>query len=190
MDEKQRLAHCKRIDEQWADLKPKWGKSHNRGERRMLYDLLEESEGLHQLIGGMFGPELSHARSTGNTLHAGVIVATDRRIMMVDKGLLWHTEVAEMPYSSIEAITHSTGLMFAGLQITGRGIASFRIEHVSPKSDAREFADFVHKQLEALREAPVTVAPSLTQELEKLADLHERGLLTPEEFQEMKQKLL
>ena len=66
---------------------------------------------------------------------------------MIDKGLFGSTEVAEIIYENIEAITHSTGIMAGGLRITGLGSASFRIEMVIPKTAAKLFADCVRDQM-------------------------------------------
>ena len=117
----------------------------------MLYDLIDEEKELIYIVSGHFGPDLSQAQlRLGSTLHSGIIVATDRRVIMVDKGIL-STEVAEMPYSSVEAITHSTGIFAGGLRITGRGGLAFRIENVRPKTEAKVFADCVRDEVESHR---------------------------------------
>ncbi len=103
-----------RIDAEWTTLIPKgwgtWGNDANMhsGEHKMLYDLLEDNEHLEALVGGSFGPDL---QATGGvtdivragSLHKGVGVATDRRVIFLDKGIL-STEVAEIPYASIASI--------------------------------------------------------------------------------------
>ena len=114
-DAKERQA---RIDEQWVTLAPGWGMKVHKGERKMLADILEDGEVMEQLIGGSFGPDLGHAswKDGPNTLHTGIACATNRRLIFVDKGIM-ASEVAEMPYSSIEAVTYSSGIRFAGLGI-------------------------------------------------------------------------
>ena len=83
----------------------------------MLYDLLEGDEHLEALVGGMFGPDMQATGGVtkifrGGALHKGVGVATNRRAIFLDKGIL-STEVAEMPYASIESISYSTGIIHA-----------------------------------------------------------------------------
>ena len=84
----------------------------------MLYDLLEDDEHLEALVGGMFGPDMQATDGVtkifkgAGSLHKGVGVATDRQAIFLDKGIL-STEVAEMPYTSIESISYSTGIIHA-----------------------------------------------------------------------------
>lgn len=181
------------IDQQWNDLKPaSWGNRHS-GEREMLHSIVDESETLEVLVGGTY-----RAEQDTNRLHRhqGVAVATNKRVLFVDKGVLGSSEVSEMPYRSIEAITYSTGIMAAGIQITGRGIASFRIEDIIDKEAVKPFVDCVRGHLEAAH-APQAAAPqpataplSVADEIEKLASLKDRGILTQEEFDAKKRQLL
>ena len=136
------------IDERWRQIKPpRWSHKEHDGERRMLYDLLGADERMERLIGGFFGPDLGQAKA-GDTLHRGIALATDTRVLLVDKGI-FSTEVAEMPYRNIEAITYSSGAFAAGLRITGRGAMSFRIENVFEKETVKPFIDYVRSQIEA-----------------------------------------
>ena len=195
----------RKIDAQWDAAIPKgWGtfgdKRMHSGERKMLYDILDNQENIVALVGGMY-----RAEQDTNRLHkhSGVAVATSKRVIFLDKGLFGSTEVSEMPYRSIEAITHSTGMFYGGIQITGRGRAGFRIENVQPKKSAKAFADQVRYSLEAVHRqqtpqpppqpdpsdssnAPVHVAD----EIEKLARLLKDGILTQDEFDGKKKQLL
>ena len=191
------------VDTEWRDATPGWKDSRNRGERQMLYDLIDDGEELDIVVGGMFGPDLQQAK-LGNSLRRGVIVATDRRIIMLDKGVFGSSEVAEMPYDSVSAITHSRGMFAGGLRIIGRGGTNFRIENVRPKEDAQEFADCVRSHLQAGSSGATATYPakqtdtvplmpstgSVADELEKLAGLLERGILSQEEFDATKRNLL
>ena len=191
------------VDTEWQNANPDWKDSQHKGERQMLYDLIDEGEELDFIIGGMFGPDLQQAK-VGRSLRRGVVVASDRRIIMLDKGVFGSSEVAEMPYDSVSAVTHSHGLFAGGLRIVGRGGTNFRIESIRPKEDAREFADCVRSHLQASSPRTSTTVPtqqsetaastpsvvSAADELEKLAGLLERGLLSREEFDAMKRNLL
>ena len=190
-----------RIDEEWRQVNPGWGMNRNKGERQMLYDLIESNEQLECVIGGKFAPDLKQAKF-GDSLRSGIIVATNKRVVMVDKGVFGSTEVAEMGYDSIGAITYSTGMVFGGLQITGRGSMSFRVEMVDPKDDAKRFSDCVRPHLpgqvgsQHAQQAATPVSPpvsnldSVVSDLEKLAGLLERGILSQEEFDAKKKQLL
>ena len=181
------------IDQQWNDLKPAWWGDRHKGEREMLHSLVDEGETLEALIGGTYRAEQDTSR---RHRHQGVAVATSKRVLFVDKGVMGSSEVSEMPYRSIEAVTYSTGAFFAGIQITGRGIASFRIEDIPDKDSVKPFVDCVRGHLEAAH-APQAAAPqpvasplSAADEIEKLASLKERGILTQEEFDAKKRQLL
>ena len=184
------------IDDQWFDVAP-FSKRMHIGERKMLYDILDSSESVKSLVGGTF-------RADTNRLHKhnGVAIATDKRVVFLDKGILGSTEVQEMPYRNVEAITYSTGMLMAGVQITGRGISSFRIEDIRQKDSVRPFVDCVRSHVDAVaitdnpsmdksqQAIDWTPAVSVADEIEKFGQLVEKGILTPEEFAAKKQQLL
>ena len=179
------------IDEQWLKAAPSpWGLGMNSGERKMLYTLLDQDETLERLVGGDFGPDLGQAKP-GKTFHHGIGAATDRRVIFVDKGVLGSTEVAELPYASIEAITHSKGMFRGGIRITGKGALSLRIENVAHE-DVLPFVNCVREHLQALKSGAATgdAQASEADEIEKLAALMEKGYLTKEEFEAKKKQLL
>jgi predicted RNA-binding Zn-ribbon protein involved in translation (DUF1610 family) len=96
------------VDEQWETFRPQtWRKGAHKGERKMLYGIRDPGETMECLIGGAFGPDMEKAKF-GKTFHSAIGVATDRRVIFVDKGLFGSTEVREMPYTSVDAITYST----------------------------------------------------------------------------------
>ena len=155
----------------------------------MLYDILDAEEDIERLIGGTFRADTDRYHK-----HAGVAVATSKRVIFLDKGVFGSTEVYEMPYRSVEAITYSTGMMAAGVQITGRGAASFRIEDIYEKYSVKPFVDCVRTHLEtaSVQAAAQVVAPaaSSADEIEKFAGLLEKGILTHDEFDAKKKQLL
>ena len=193
-----------RVDAEWAALIPKgWGglfgdTNMHSGERKMLYDLLEDNEHLEALVGGAFGPDLQATGGVGSiaragSLHKGVGVATNRRVIFVDKGIL-STEVAEIPYTSIESISYSTGIVMGGLKISARGTTSLQVEMVTPKGSAKAFADVVRPHLSVPSDVRVVQqAPpqsSAIDDLRKLGELLQMGLITQEEFDTKKAQLL
>ena len=187
-----------KIDGQWDMAKPmRWRNNHS-GEHGMLYDLLEDDEVLECLVGGTFRADTDRLHK-----HKGIAAATSKRVIFLDKGILGSTEVMEMPYRNVEAITYSTGMMFGGIQVTGRGMASFRIEDIAEKDSLQPFADCVrahaetdaqplrHSTPEPAQPAPAApTAMNAIDELERLAELAERGILTQEEFTAKKKQLL
>ena len=168
------------------------------GERKTLYDLLEDDEHMEALVGGMFGPDM---QATGGitkivkegSLHKGVGAATDRRVIFLDKGI-FSTEVAEVPYASIESISYSTGIIHAGLKISARGTTSLQVEMVQPKWSAKAFADVVRPHLTAHlnpRNSAQKAQPGTSlDEISKLGELLEKGFISQTEFDVKKSQLL
>ena len=187
---------AQRIDSLWSEVKPSgWGKNMHSGERKMLYGILDQDEDIESLIGGTFRADTDRLHK-----HNGVAVATSKRVIFLDKGVFGSTEVQEIPYRNIDGITYSTGMMRGGVQITGRGTASYRIEDISPKESIPPFVERVRAKMEKsiaqttqlpYQNAPVALPPMLVaDEIEKLAGLLERGFLTQDEFDTKKQQLL
>ena len=89
------------VDAQWQRLQPGWGPKEHDGERRMLYDNLEEGESIERLWSGgwkvfMEGHEVdSHDR--------GIIVATERRVLLMNRGRL-SKNVSEISYSLMSPV--------------------------------------------------------------------------------------
>ena len=106
-------ADRQKIDQQWLQAAPNWRpfkQNGYRGEHDLLYDVLQEDENIEAMVGGMFSPEL---KSSGWSRRAGIIVATNHRVLFLDKGMFGNKEVADMPYVSIETVAYSTGLFMA-----------------------------------------------------------------------------
>ena len=182
------LDRMKEIDEQWGAAKPR-SQSERKfsGERRMLYTLLDDDERLEIMVGGNFRKDTDR-----KVRHEGVAIATSKRVLFLDKGLFGSTEVMEIAYGSIESITHSTGILAAGVQVVGRGASSYRIEDVYDKGSVPQFVARVRWHLSHAEEATGQSqgAPSVAEEIGKLADLLAKNVLTPEEFEAAKKRLL
>ena len=187
---------AQRIDSLWSEVKPSgWGNNMHSGERKMLCGILDQDEDIESLIGGTFRADTDRLHK-----HNGVAVATSKRVIFLDKGVFGSTEVQEIPYRNIDGITYSTGMMMGGVQITGRGTASYRIEDIFPKESIPPFVERVRAKMEKsiaqttqlpYQNAPVALPSMLVaDEIEKLAGLLERGFLTQDEFDTKKQQLL
>ena len=74
------------IDEQWIVA---GGKKHvHTGERKMLYDILDDGEAIEGMLGGTFRQDTDRLHR-----HKGVVVATSKRVIFVDKGVFGSSEV-------------------------------------------------------------------------------------------------
>ena len=127
----------------------------------------------------------------------GILVATDRRVLFLDKSMFGGMKVEEFHYDKISSIQHETGFIFGGLTIFTSGNRA-EIKQVV-KDQIRPFADtvrtFMAKKPGAdIPIAPVTATPSpdgdFISQLERLGKLRVQGVLSEGEFQAQKQKLL
>lgn len=143
---------------------------------------------------------------------AGIVVATGKRIIFVDKKLLGGVFENEFPFHKITSVQHDTGLMSSTLKVHTPGFtAEFKLYI---KSAAKNFSDAVQayigrsedqnrwqqmhtKQQQTVQplqqqqnSEPKETPAVIFEQLEKLGKLREIGVLTEEEFAEQKKKLL
>ena len=91
----------RRIDAQWQTLQPFWGKKDYEGERKMLYDLLEPGEDVELLHSCGF--ETKNVM-WGSRHDRGVVVATGRRVILLNRGRLSKNRFG-LTYLEIDEIT-------------------------------------------------------------------------------------
>lgn len=137
------------------------------------------------------------------------IIVTNQRVMYV-KRPMFGQEVRDFTYTEISSVTQDTGITFGTitLQLSGSGITFTRIindkalpimnairENISrPQTVAidptsiMQMATAVNPQQAAAAQLPES--SSTMDELEKLASLHSRGILTAAEFETEKEKIL
>lgn len=145
-----------------------------RKEINELPNILAQNEYVDNLIQGTY--------NNGN----GILVSTDRRLIFIDKGLLYGLKVEDFPLDKITSIQYETGLILGKVKMHTSGNVAV-IDNVE-KSVARSFAEFVRDKLsQPKNELSQT---SVLDELEKLGKLRNGGILSEEEFLEHKQKLL
>ncbi len=113
------------------------------GERRMLHEILEDDENIEYWMGGRWGPAdefdtmaqavtraaasvalgaaLGHpvgaAQRFAPDVHNGVVVATDRRVLMLNSGVVSKT-VEEIPYGGLQ-VAYNEGFITSGIKFWG-----------------------------------------------------------------------
>ena len=123
----------------------------------------------------------------------GMLVATNRRLIFLDKGLI-SFKMEDFSYDKITSIESKTGIVMGQLIIYGSGNKE-EIKNV-PKDMTRPFADFLRNKLATAKaeiEQPPKESPapsSILEELRKLGELRDSGVLTDDEFTALKAKLL
>lgn len=130
----------------------------------------------------------------GNTW---LIALTDMRIIFLDKGMIYGLKQTAIPLEKINSITGSTGIFFGDIEIAD-GSATHKIENVWKKT-VKQFTNLAQEQIRLVTEKsknPMPVSNSgsgdtdVVTQLEKLAGMLEKGILTQEEFAAQKAKLL
>jgi len=154
-----------------------------RKEIKELPNILWEDENVEKLVQGFY--------EKGN----GVSVATNKRLIFVDKSLLGKLRVEDFSYDKISSIQYHTKFLFGNITIFASGNKA-KIENID-KKQTRSFADYVRARISGIKEhasLPKTRAEAssgdVVTQLEKLAELKGQGILTEEEFVEQKKKIL
>jgi hypothetical protein len=120
----------------------------------------------------------------------GILASTNRRLIFIDKGILYGLKVEDFPLDKISTIQYETGFLLGGIKIHTSGNIA-KIENVE-KSIARSFSEFVRDKLSQQKEiSTISISePDILDQIEKLANLKEKGILSEDEFNEQKKKLL
>lgn len=135
----------------------------------------------------------------------GILVSTERRIIFIDKKLLGSVTEDEFPHHKIASVQHSYGLISSELKLFTRdGIkAEFKLYN---RNAAKNFYESIQSYINRPQNSSVVEMQKYNQsteeiskkdetiaifdKLEKLGKLRESGILTNEEFEEQKKKLL
>jgi len=155
-------------------------------ELRYLPDILSDGEKVRAITSGLY---------EGKTW---LVVITNRRMIFLDKGFLYGLRQLDMPLSQISTVSHKSGMFFGELQVsTSAGTKSIGS---IPKKDILKLTSIIagilhgddHHEHEddgvvSIKE-PFSV--DLASQLERLSDLHTKGVLDDEEFRQSKSILL
>lgn len=170
------------IDEVNAQLESidGWTKFLSRREINELPNVLWPKERIEQFGGGTYEGK------------RGVLVATNRRLIFLDKGLI-RLKVEDFPYDKVTSAQVETGLIWGKLTILASGNKAV-IDNM-PKDQARSLGDHVRRRLNKpspQQPGPERGTPSddVVSQLERLAKLRQQGLLTDQEFVAQKRRLL
>jgi hypothetical protein len=122
----------------------------------------------------------------------GRLVATETRLLFVERKGLFGSVVERFPYSRINEVATSKNILRGDLIINSGG-SSEAVRGIQ-KGLLTPFLTAVQHQLADFRQGGPIGTPSsnndVVTQLEKLAALRDRGVLSAEEFQAQKAKLL
>ena len=149
-----------------------------RKELAYLQEMLTDKEQVLAFTSGMMD---------GNTW---LIALTDRRIVFLDKGLIYGLEQTIINLDKVNAVSGKTGLLFGKITITD-GAKDRTISNVLKKT-VKPFVKKVQETIEASQAGAFQVAKKIDpyEQLEKLASLNEKGIISENEFVAAKKKIL
>lgn len=162
-----------------------------------LPEILQDDENIKYLTSGMMD---------GTTW---LIVCTQKRIILVDYGMFFGVKQSEMALENVNSVSYQTGLIFGSIEIWHGG-ARMLIENCEKKT-VKPFCDAVNaaikklkspsqeqnqnpriqtKNQNAVQNKKISSTEDFISQLERLAALKEKGILTDEEFAEQKARIL
>jgi hypothetical protein len=153
-------------------------------EIKELPSILWEDETVENIVQGMY------------VNHMGILVATNKRLLFIDKGLV-KLKVEDFPYDKISSLQYETGWVSGKISIFTSGNRA-EIERIDKKA-TKSFAEFLRARITsksanvlAVQRTDKTADDNEDKytKLEKLAGLKAKGILTQEEFDKEKKKIL
>ena len=169
------LAEIKRQIEAYGQSYIFWTKK----EIRALPEILEHDESVKALTSGL----MNNA--------TWLAVCTDRRVIFINRGMFYGLRQIQVPLERIQAIDHEFTIVFGSITVWD-GASAFNIGMVL-KGSILPFVKTTQEQMQIARRQSKHEQPPATDiasQLERLANLKEKGHLTEEEFQTQKKKLL
>jgi len=175
----ERKAECKRLASEVGD-----DLFFTKKELDHLPEILLDGERVISFTSGMMD---------GNTW---LITLTDKRIIFLDKGMLYGLKQAFIDLDKVNAVSGETGLILGSISIQD-GATTRTIKNVQKKT----VVNFTNKIRDALETRKLTQSPHSTStsqaettdvisQLERLASLKEKGILSQDEFEQQKSKLI
>ena len=150
-------------------------------EIKFLPEVLRESEKISYLTSGF------HEKNTW------LITCTNERVIFLDKGMFYGLKQKEIPLNKINSIEQKTGLIFGEISIYD-GASRTEVTNIMKKT-VKPFIHAVNNAIESFRNnaaKPIQqqAGDDLVDQIEKLANLRDKGILTEEEFQAKKTQLM
>ncbi|WP_034335130.1 PH domain-containing protein [Deinococcus misasensis] len=149
-----------------------------------LYSILLPDENPVCGISGFFGDGADY----------GLLTLTNRRVILIAKGIFYGTRVEEIDLSKISSVEEKSAMVLATVTVHTSG-NKLELKSIT-KEEARRFANTLREasakstMKESKPAAPPPQPDDLLDKLERLGKLKAQGLLTEEEFSQAKMKLL
>lgn len=128
----------------------------------------------------------------GDSVRNGVLAATNKRLVLFAKKLTGY-DMEVFPYSNISSLKMSEGLMGHHIKFFTSGNKS-SVKWIRDKAAAQQLASLVKQRIdgggEAVRDTQGPGNHNLFEDIEKLALLRDKGIITESEFEIKKQEIL
>jgi membrane protein YdbS with pleckstrin-like domain len=119
---------------------------------------------------------------------------SDRRVILA-KGIV-NKRLVTVPLEKVQDVTLSTVLWLGYVSLSTAGPSGASVEKVGPmrNRDAREFIDrlqqLMHERPAFAGSSTATGSPDVADQIRKLAELRDQGILSAEEFDAKKKQIL
>lgn len=152
-------------------------------ELKVLAEILREDEMLEYVAQGLYKNGL------------GLLCATSKRLLFIDKGF-FSLKMEEFPLKSVSSVSFESGMMYGKIKIYASG-NNAEISNID-KGSAKVFADIARNLIDG-RDVSKNKTQSeknsdkdvdVYEQLEKLAALKDKKIITEAEFQAKKSQLL
>lgn len=153
-----------------------------RKEIKELPNILFEGETIEYLMSGFLD---------GNTW---LITCTNKRVLFLDKGMFFGCKQLEIPLEKINSIQSTKGLLLGSISIW-HGASKMKVDSIQ-KYSLHPFINAVNNAKEVLIQKSVNNIVKEEKkddsfaQLEKLAELRDKGIITTEDFEAKKKQLL
>lgn len=129
----------------------------------------------------------------------GALFVTNKRLIFVDKGLIFGLKVEDFPLDKITSIQYETGLLLGKITIFASGNKA--VIKDTDKALTRNFGEIARAKIENFTSKSTNAHPQIKQstelsmdekinQLERLLKLKEAGILTEDELVQQKSKIL
>lgn len=150
-------------------------------EIRALPEILDSNEGIVAITSGL----MNNA--------TWLAVCTNRRLLFLNRGMFYGLRQVQLPLDRIQSIDHEFTIIFGSISVWD-GASYFKISMVLKNSimpfvKATQEAMYAYRQQQT-KPTPAAATTDVASQLAKLAELKEKGILTEDEFQAQKRKLL
>jgi hypothetical protein len=149
-------------------------------------------------------PQIAMPNETPSAISSGsmdgktwLIILTNYRVIFLDKGMFFGLKQIALDLSHISSVGGETKIIYGEITIAADG-HTYTVENVSKKGVV-PFTNMVKQAIEALKQSKEqstnTQQPAANnndpfEQLERLASLKEKDIITEEEFQAQKAKIL